>query len=350
MNRLAFYLCLVAVGCSNGGDELIVSQPPSFNSKSSELSFEKDLGNIVAGQTATHQFAFENKIGMDLKRVVDSHATSCGCTTADVDKVELLRNLSAVISVRVKTTGKDGPFSETVSYSWLTPTARVIKTTFLVRGNVQASLRASPSMVISFNQTDVDSGTKRAVRVSSELDLDWRALRIWSTEECILHSAQPNETGCDLEVWLDKEKVNSGFDQLIGIYVPIKNIPESAARDENNEVFGTLRVLCSGPYTTRVVPRTINLTKTSSSSLLRGVVMLIGKPSLASSLSVRGPDWLDIRVDRVQKLSDAVTKIEFHISADALALHGSEEMPRPVVLTVNNPEPVGTVSLRFPSE
>jgi hypothetical protein len=73
-----------------------------------------DFGNVIAGRTATHLFAFKNTGDQTL--VIRSVTTSCGCTAAVLKSSEVLPGETGQIEVRFSANSA-GPFRKGVGVS-----------------------------------------------------------------------------------------------------------------------------------------------------------------------------------------------------------------------------------------
>jgi hypothetical protein len=71
-----------------------------------------DFGQVKEGQVLQHSFVFRNDSGRTLN--INNITTSCGCTTANIQKNMLLPGETTFLEVSFNTKGYSGPTQELV--------------------------------------------------------------------------------------------------------------------------------------------------------------------------------------------------------------------------------------------
>jgi hypothetical protein len=115
-----------------------------------------DFGNVVAGQTATHLFAFTNTGDQTL--MIQNVTSSCGCTAAVVKSREIAPGASGRIEVRFSANSA-GPFRKSIAVSSNDP--RQPATTLTVSGAVTPDLDYEPHYI----KLVTDDAKYRTVRI-----------------------------------------------------------------------------------------------------------------------------------------------------------------------------------------
>ena len=145
MKQLILLLVSLAlVSCNSSSDEKtittdLVNSPLTANSNAEKvltpniemLETSYDFGEMLQGESVTHDFILKNTGGADL--IITAAKGSCGCTVPEWPKNPIANGEEAVIKVTFNSAGKSGKQNKTVTLvSNAIPNTKVIT----INGNV----------------------------------------------------------------------------------------------------------------------------------------------------------------------------------------------------------------------
>jgi hypothetical protein len=108
---------LLLISCNNGtGKNKGTAAKYSSDQGAAEISFkeyEHDFGKVTEGEKVAYVFSFENKGPGNL--VINSAATSCGCTVSKYGNKPIPPGEGGTLEVVFDTSGRNGMQTKTVS-------------------------------------------------------------------------------------------------------------------------------------------------------------------------------------------------------------------------------------------
>ena len=137
MKKIAFLVCLSLVPAAFGAGEPKISFTKTFH----------DFGTVTKGDKVSHAFVFRNDGDADL--VLEGISTSCGCTTANLEKKTYKPGESGALPVNFYSENFLGLTSKTVDVKTNDPNNRRVE--LKIQSDVHDELSFSPA-ALNFTQ------------------------------------------------------------------------------------------------------------------------------------------------------------------------------------------------------
>jgi len=170
------------VGGINGCSEWHVSSESTEKPLRPDMVVQRfDVGEVIQGETVTHQFTF-----------VNNHATSvciaekkdiqkdCGCASVAVESSRVPPGGSTLVTLRVDTSARQGKYNSAARLIWTTETGRRQDVLYRIAMTVAPALQMEPS-TLAFDEKDVKQARRRAINLTTALDVDWGTLALKSS-------------------------------------------------------------------------------------------------------------------------------------------------------------------------
>lgn len=188
---------------AGGEPSLVVQSRP-------KMTFDKvsiDLGKIVDVESVEARFTFKNT-GVDTLKILNKHAT-CGCTLADLPKMEYAPGESGEIVVTYNPRGKQGPQNQSITLTTNDPTEPRI--TLNIAAQVQPVIVVDP-VILQLGQIGKGMGKKAAVTVTGRSST-FRVTDVTSSDKALVQMS----TGQPEAITVDGE---SGTKTIIEVIIP----------------------------------------------------------------------------------------------------------------------------------
>ena len=192
---LSMFIVSLGLGCGARPTPTIEPSPTS------QLSVH-NAGTIMSGDTVRHTFSLLNDTPLQLNLSDKDISRSCGCSDANVFPRQLPPQGRARVTVELDSSNKVGELAEVVKTRWRNPTGAVSEFVFGIRAIARTPLACAPAE-ISFSREEVAQGSQKNVTLTSDLELDWKSLKVQSDHDalkvrCIRSETSPQllEVGC----------------------------------------------------------------------------------------------------------------------------------------------------------
>lgn len=187
----------VSLGIGCGARPIPMIEP----SPTSQLSVH-NAGTIMSGDTVRHTFSLLNATPMQIDLSDEDISRSCGCSDANVFPRRLPPQGRANVTVELDSSNKVGELAEVVKTRWRDSTGTVSEFVFGIRAIAKAPIACAPTE-ISFSREEVANGSQKTVTLTSDLELDWKSLKVRSDHDalkvrCIRSESSPQmlKVGC----------------------------------------------------------------------------------------------------------------------------------------------------------